>query len=311
MKALFLTRLYYPHTGGVEKHVCEVSKNLKLKGKSVKILTEKYNGNLKDKETIDGVEVIRFHYPKIKFLGLFSIWFYLLKNINLIREIDVVHAHDVSIWYLPFRFLFPKKPFYSTFHGWEGVYPIPLKNILIRRLSAFISWKNICVGNYIEKYYGIKANIITYGAEDTTLIYINVVEKRKINNKKIVYVGRLEADTGLLKFLKWLDENKDYKVEFCGDGSLKNLARKYGKVYGFIDPKYYLRKANICVPGGYLSALEALAAGCKLKLFWDNPLKRDYWKMSPFIKEDARKWMVNQTWDELTDQYLNLWGVSK
>ncbi|KKQ93581.1 MAG: hypothetical protein UT19_C0010G0025, partial [Candidatus Woesebacteria bacterium GW2011_GWB1_39_10b] len=30
MKVLFLTRLYWPHVGGVEKHVYEIGKRLKV-----------------------------------------------------------------------------------------------------------------------------------------------------------------------------------------------------------------------------------------------------------------------------------------
>lgn len=164
MKVLFLTKLYYPHIGGVEKHVYEVGKRLKLNGKSVTVLTEKYDTNLRNEEISEGIKIVRFSYPKVKFFGLLYIWFWLFRNRNLIQKSDIVHCHDIFIWYFPFRFLYPNKPVYTTFHGWEGIYPIPRKYIFLKKLAARLSRGNICVGHYIEKYYGIKADKVVYGA---------------------------------------------------------------------------------------------------------------------------------------------------
>lgn len=146
MKILFLSRHKWPHVGGVERHIFEISKRLKVKGKSVKTISE---------------EDIK--YPHIKFFGLLYIWIWLFKNRKIIKKADIVHCHDVFIWYLPFRFLYPNKPVYTTFHGWEGIYPIPYKNIMLKRLAAYLSWRTIAVGKYIEKYYGITADKIIYG----------------------------------------------------------------------------------------------------------------------------------------------------
>lgn len=146
MKILFLTRRAWPEIGGVEKHIREVSNRLTKKDHKVTIISEQ---NIK--------------YPHIKFLGLLFIWFWLLRHRKLIKNANIVHCHDVFIWYLPFRFLYLKKPVYTTFHGWEGIWPIPLKNILLKKLAAKLSWGTIAVGHYIEKYYGIKADKIIYG----------------------------------------------------------------------------------------------------------------------------------------------------
>lgn len=166
MKILFITRLFYPHIGGVEKHVYEVAKSLERKGNSVTVLTERYDKNLKDTEIIKGIKVVRFSYPHIKLLGLKLIWWQLLMNRKLIQDADVVHIHDVFIWYLPFRFLYPNKKVFTTFHGWEGIWPIPLKNIILKRVSAKLSNGTISVGKYIGKYYGIKSDKIIYGGQN-------------------------------------------------------------------------------------------------------------------------------------------------
>ena len=118
MKILFFSRLFYPHIGGVEKHVLEISRLLIKKGHKVCIITEKYENNLKSQEVIEGIDVYRIDIKnKSKKL---SVWSWLFKNVNLIKDADVVHCHDVFFWYLPFRFLFPFKKVYTTFHGYES-----------------------------------------------------------------------------------------------------------------------------------------------------------------------------------------------
>ncbi len=288
MRVLFLARYSWPHRGGVERHIYSLSSRLNLKGHKVKTIS---------------TEDIK--YPNIKILGLIYIWFWLFKNRKLILGVDIVHCHDVFVWYLPFRFLFLHKPVYTTFHGWEGKFPIPFKNIFLKRLACKLSWGSIAVGEYIEKWYGVKADYITYGGIETMK---RTNSKRKRNS--ILYVGRLEWDTGIKKLFKFLDTHKSYSVEFCGDGRLRETCEKYGTVHGFTDPHLYYKKSQICFAGGYLVALEALSSGCKLMVGWDNTLKKDYWKLSPFLDEDANSWARQQTWDKVAQLYLKLWKVN-
>ena len=310
MRILFLTRLFWPHLGGVEKHVEGLSLSLRKKKHRVTILTEKFDKNLKETEFVNGVKIVRFSYPKIKYLGILYIWFWFFKNRKLIEKSDIVHCHDVFIWYLPFRFLFPRKPVYITFHGWEGVYPIPWKSILLKRVAVILSKGNICVGRYLKKYFGIKSTSVTFGAVDTAL------SSKAVKDKSLtVYVGRLEKDTGLMVFLKRLKKIGEAKVVFCGDGSLRKECENYGEVLGFVDPRPYLAKASVCFPSGYLSALEAMVNKCEIELAWDNPLKKDYWTMTPFYKwiknkdrSSAYNWVIGETWEKLADSYLKLWS---
>ena len=309
MKIIFLTRLFYPHIGGVEKHILFISKKLIKKGHQITIITEKYKDNLPSREKIEGIKIIRFCYPKIKFLGLFTIWIKLLKYFPIFLKADIIHIHDVFIWYMPFRLALFFKPVYCTFHGWEGVYPIPFKNKLFRKIAAALSYKNICIGKFIPEYYKIKADKIIYGGVEKVLR-----QKFKKQKNLIVFLGRLEKDTGLLQFLHWLEENKGkYKVIFCGDGSFKKTAQKYGVVKGLVkNPSKYLEKAEFCCPGGYLAASESLNYSCKLLLFYHNPLKKDYWLLSPFFKmkdkpKQAQKWLQKNTWEKIAEIYLKLW----
>lgn len=121
---------------------------------------------------------------------------------------------------------------------------------------------------------------------------------------KIVFIGRLEEDTGVLQFLEWLVTNgPGLKVDFVGDGQLRSECEKYGKVHGFVDPQPFLKKAKICVPGGYLSYIEAKQAGCEIMSFSNNPLKKDYWN-------EIKKIRKFPTWDKIADEYINLYNDS-
>ncbi len=291
MKILFLTRRTWPYVGGVERHIKEVKMVLEEKGHSVKVISE------------DDIK-----YPRIKFFGLLFIWLWFFRNRKSIKKTNVIHIHDVFIWYLPFRFLFAPKRVYMTFHGWEEKWPIPLFNIFQKRIAAKLSNANIAIGEYVEKYYGIRTDKISYGG--TVLTGGSVIKKEET----ILYVGRLDENTGLLKFLAWLKKNPKYKVDFCGDGNLRSECEKYGTVHGFTDPVPFYKKAEVCVPGGYLAALEGLSYNCKLKLFWNNKIKEDYWKMSPFYKLKGRElsnWARKQTWEKLANEYLALYHSSK
>jgi len=304
MNILFLTRLYMPHIGGVEKHAMMLNNELLRRRNHVTVITQNYSNKLPKQEIDNGSTIIRISPPKVKYLGLLYIWYWLLKNSEYIKKADIVHCHDVFIWYLPFRFLYFRKPVFTTFHGWEGEWPVPLKNILFKRIAAKYSWGSISIGEYIEKYYHIKTNKVLYGgAVPKSRSY------QKVTNN-IVYVGRLEEDTGLPQFLDWLKKHKGYDVDFCGDGRLKDQCLMFGKVYGFVDPTHYYDKAKYLVPGGYLSALEGLRHDCVLKLYWNSALKQDYWKLSPFYKlkgVELIRWSRKQTWTKIADEYISLY----
>lgn len=279
MKMLFLTHYAWPHVGGVEKHIENIADEIQQKGYEVKIISEK-----------------DIRYPHIKFLGLIYIWFWLFKNRNLIKKVDIVHIHDVFIWYLPFKFLYPKKVVYTTFHGGQGKWPIPLKDKLLVKIAAKLSDGTICVGGFIPKYFGIKADYVIYGGVD------NIIKSKNQKEKLIIFLGRLEKETGVYEFIEKIKKYDNYRIKFVGDGSLRSICEKYGMVHGFCDPTPFLEKASICFAGGYLSALEALEYGCELWTDAKTPIKSDYWKTFPYKKGDKLP-----TWESVAKIYESLY----
>ena len=295
MKILFLSHYFYPHIGGVEKHTLEVAKELVKKGHKVTVVTERYDESLKDTETFEGIKIIRFDYPHIKIIGIKFIWLWFIKNYRLIKNADVVHCHDVFIWYLFSRLIFPNKKVFVTHHGWEGTYPVPWQNKLLKQIASKLCNGTISVGEYIQKYYGVKPNIVVYGGKPK-----NLNKMAKVKNS-IVFVGRLEPDTGVNKFIESLKQDKYNSVDFVGGGSLSDICSKHGKVHGFVDPTPFLQKSEYAVPAGYLSYIEAFSYGCKIITYADNSLKNDYWNEIKKIKNFP-------TWEGVTKEYLKLWG---
>lgn len=263
MKVLFISKHKYPHIGGVEKHVYQISKQLEKTGHFITTISEE---DIKQ--------------PQIKIIGLMYIWLWFLRNIHLIKEADVVHIHDVFIWILPFRFLFPRKKFYITFHGWEGKFPPTVWSIFNKRVANKLTNGSIAVGRYIEKWYGIKSNFIIHGAVDK----VNKIKFKKQKNT-IVWLGRQDKDTGYFEFKEWLETRKNLVVKYVSNDP---------------NPEKNLKSAEFCVPSGYLSYLEAKNYGCKIITFANNPLKEDYWS-------EVKKLKTISTWDYVASIYVKLW----
>ncbi len=267
MKILFLSKYPTAHIGGVERHVRAVGDRLQVKGYRVTTVSEE-----------------QIKPPHKKLIGLLHIWYWLFKNRKLIIDSDIVHIHDVFIWYLPFRVLFPKKKVYITFHGWEGKFPPTAWSIFNKRIANKLTNGSIAAGKYIEKWYGITASHIIYGGIDSRF---KISDLRKTKNT-IVWLGRQDEDTGINEFKEWLSKQKiNYKVIY---------------VTNVTNPEKYLKTAEYCVPSGYLSYLEAKSYGCKIITFANNPLKVDYWNEIKLLK-------ILPTWDDVADIYLKLWKL--
>jgi len=340
MKILFYSRLFYPHIGGVEKHVMEVSGVLVEKGHKVTVVTEKYQNGLKKHEIINGIHVYRISVGKDDWFKKFRIWNEVWKLRKLIGTVDIIHCHDVFFWYLPFRFLYPHKRVYITFHGYETVYPPSEKAKLVRKISELLSRGNICVGDYIKKWYGTKPTFVSYGGANQSKI-LDLKVKNSGGKIKIAFVGRLDADTGFIFYKQVLqllkDKNSNFLFEIYGDGPLKKEAEKVGEVHGFVaEVEQEIAKADIVFVSSYLTILESLALKKPVFATYSNPLKEDYLRMTPFAKfiiiekdpaklaekvhyylrhsgkeqeivEKAYKWAKGQTWAKVSDMYLRLW----
>jgi len=343
MKILMFTPYFYPHLGGVEIHVKKVSEELVRAGYEVSIMTIKHGITLKDFEILNGIKIHRF--SKIKLL---QTWYWIYNHRDLIINADLIHCHDFNsfvFWYFPFRFMFLFKPVFVTFHGYEGIIPIPKKILFLRKITEFLTNGNICIGDYIRKWYGTKANFISYGGVDLLPI------EKNTHFETALFIGRLEKDTGIMTYIdaiKILKKkyNINFKVGICGDGSLRKTIDESiktnelkVKLFGFVEnPTDYLMKCKFAFVSGYLAILEAMISKKLVFSVYDNELKKDILNCIP----DSRNTMIiasspedladkivyflnnpekekeiinngynfakNQTWKQVTAIYLKLWG---
>jgi glycosyltransferase involved in cell wall biosynthesis len=342
MNILFFTRRFYPQIGGVEKHVMEISTRLVSLGYRIIVITE-LSKDIKSfmKEEIDGIEIYRINVGKNDWFKKFRIWFHLFKFKKIIQDSDIIHCHDVFFWYLPFKLLFFNKPVYTTFHGYETHYPPAKKARLIRKISEKLSFGNICVGAYITKWYQTKSNYILYGGVSCPNKEIRL--SKYSQRLKISFIGRLELDTGVSRYILLLDEllkrERIFTFSAIGDGSLRRIAQKYGKVIGFVKyTTHIIQFSDLILTSSYLSILEAMVSKRLVIATYDNPLKEDYLRMTPYadwivIEKDPKKlaerviyymehpkekdamiekayqWAKLQTWDKVVDTYLQLWKL--
>jgi glycosyltransferase involved in cell wall biosynthesis len=158
MKILFLSRLYLPHVGGVEKHVQQISRILSARHE-IKIITEKHDPGLKDIEKIEGIEVHRMPQG-----GKKEIWKWMKKHKHLLDWADVIHVHDVYFWILPYRLRNWSKKTFITFHGYEGSEAPKIKQIIWHKIGEWLTRGNLCIGGFHQEWYKVKPTFTSYGA---------------------------------------------------------------------------------------------------------------------------------------------------
>jgi len=344
MNILFLTRRFYPHVGGVEKHIKNISRNLIERGVAVTVITEKENKTEKNYEIRNQTKIYRIPITFSKKMKKFQIWFWLLRNRQLIKIADIVHIHDVGFWFLPFKLLYPRKAVFITFHGYEKNCSFSLKAKIIRKINEKITKGNICIGKYLSKWYGIKTNFISYGAA-----------KIKNKNRKICYdacfIGRIERDAGILTYLEALKILKkdgiNLKIVICGSGDLNQKVKKFVKKNQLdvkftgvvINPDKYLLQSRFSFASQYLAIIEAAQAKKLIFATYATKMKKDYIGFHPlknsiiitnnpkilakkikyFLKNPNKKqklikssfdWAKRQTWNNLTNKYMALWNPS-
>ena len=312
MHILHLTETFSPRIGGVERHVLHLSQELVRQGHQVSVLARSHDPSLPVRERVGSIEVRRLSPARAAGAPVRPAWTLLLPHLDLLRGADLVHVHDHTPFfrtYFPFRFLLPRTPVFMTFHGHEGNFPPARRDVIARRCAARLVRGTLCVGHYVGKWYGTRSHAVTYGA----------VEARETEGPglppapgdqnaggpeargAIVFLGRLEPDTGILSFLQGLSlmprkAGARPGLVVCGEGSLEREVRDFAArkslnvdLRGIVpDPLHWVRQSRFVFASGYLSMLEGMI--CRRLVFgcYDNELKHDYWGMLP----NAREMMV-------------------
>jgi glycosyltransferase involved in cell wall biosynthesis len=346
-KILFIAPNYLPHIGGVEKHLENLCKELQKDGHEITILVQKFDNSYKDYEKNGNIETIRLNKSDNKILRRINLLKYMIINIKSILKYDVIHFHDYITFWLyglgayPILKLLGKKIF-ITFHGWEGDVPPRKSVVLKRKLIEKLTTANISIGHFISKWYGTKADIVSYGG------VIKVDNISQCQEDYILFVGRLAPDTGIFDYIKaWevVSKNTDMDFVICGDGFIKSDIEKYIKEHsierivfkGFVsDVENYIKNAKVIFTAGYLGILEAFSYKKNVIATYDNELKKDYLKMIPYhenmmwvvdnniqniikvfdeaIEDDTKKELAYQyslenNWKNVKKDYYKLWTI--
>lgn len=286
---LHICAQYLPSKGGVEEHLWQVNKLLLSDNYQVTVITAQNDSSLPLEEILDGVEVLRIsHSIKNKKLQIWQ-WFWQHKNIFNDKKIFI---HDVAWQILPLLPLLYKR-FCLVFHGWEGIYPVPKKNILQRRFFATMAKYVIHVGSFIEKFYGDHPDEVIYGGvesfdnQNLKTVASNLVQAvASKNNLQFVFVGRLEAVNEVNKYISFFKELRKshtlFSVTWVGDGSYRAECLKLGKVTGMIaNPAQYLVNADVVCAASYLSIFQAQLKEKIVTSFYSNELKKEYLQTFP------------------------------
>lgn len=358
MTILFLARRFYPQIGGVEKHVLEIGKRLVKQGHKVVVIAElekntnnpdyhSFSGSAKFVGKVEGIEIYRINPGSDNWFKKFRLWKGMWQLRSLVRDADVVHCHDVFFWYLPFRFLFPTKKVFTTFHGYEGNFIPTRKAVLMHKLAEKLSNGNICIGEFLKKWYGTKPTIVSFGAVNLGNDKIQNFKHKNPQKDTVIFLGRLEEDTGILEYLKALNilqkKHISLHLDVYGDGALRVESIKYSKVHklsvtfkGFIgNASDFIKDYEYIFCSGYLGMLEGMALQKPIFAVYNNEIKKDYLQMTPFAKYisvtsngalisnavsayknkknlevvRAYLWVKNETWEKMVNLYLRLWTI--
>lgn len=129
--------------------------------------------------------------------------------------------------------------------------------------------------------------------------------------RKAIFIGRDDPDTGLGEYRR-LAKSKRITVDIFT--RTPNASK-------------YLPEYDIAFVSGYLTILEALAAGVPVLAHYNNMIKKDYLLMAPFAEfidvfnnvnevrleynwgkiSKGKEWAKSQTWQKLADIYEKLW----
>ena len=92
MKILMILSYYYPYISGISEYAKRLSEKLVKRGHKVTVLTSKHDRNLKGKEKLGGVDIIRCHYVLKVSKGVVMPAF-IYKAIKLSKDHDIVNIH--------------------------------------------------------------------------------------------------------------------------------------------------------------------------------------------------------------------------
>jgi N-acetyllactosaminide 3-alpha-galactosyltransferase len=255
MKILMLVPYFYPHTGGTEKYVKDLSTALVLAGHEVTIISTNLPADKKApaEEMMGGVKVKRLPAVNL-FSYLPCTWHFDLK---LTEGYDIVHVHVPSFGFARAVAGKIKQPVVMTYHcditvseKYFGI-PVPqwfvtaveyLSNLYARRVVSKVdafynTTETYAKSSPVLKHFPIRSIPIGifHDKIDEMQQKLGLTPDKKKRNQ-ILFLGRLAGNKGcdyLIKAMpQILAKFPDTKLLICGEGEEKahivNLIKQFG-----------------------------------------------------------------------------------
>jgi len=232
---------YYPHIGGVEEHVRNISERL-AKNHDVVVYTTDPSNKLPKEEVISGIKVKRFKSWAPSEAYYFSGE---LKRhlVDAVDDVDIVHAHSYHAFPALYAAQTKRKNKLIFTPHYTGGGQTFLRNILhvpYRFLVKEIfekADKVICVSkhekNLLSKSFGVDPEFFVHIPNGIDLNEFRGLRKERKSHRIILSVARLEKYKGVHFLIKALQKLGDETcLEVVGKGPYKsnlvNLSRKLG-----------------------------------------------------------------------------------
>lgn len=255
MRIAMLVPFFYPHTGGTEKYVRDLSLELSKKGHEVTIISNNLPKKAKAKaeEMIDGVKVVRL--PAVELFPYLPVSFKF--NLDLVKDMDVVHTHGPAfsftrsiqkkfsrahvltyhcdtIMFDKFMGLHVPKWFRDAF---EFIMDIFIRRVIPRADMIISTTETYASSSPVLKDFPHKIVPIGYHFEnfDKKIKELGLSPEKKKKNQ-IIFLGRLAQNKGvdfLVKAMpKVLKALPNTQLLICGEGEEKQhlvrLIKKFG-----------------------------------------------------------------------------------
>ncbi|OGB90539.1 hypothetical protein A2625_03220 [candidate division WOR-1 bacterium RIFCSPHIGHO2_01_FULL_53_15] len=245
MKIVMLSPYFYPHTGGTEKYVRDLSAALIQQGHEVTVISNNLPKakNAPAHETLpEGIKVIRLDAIDMFSYLPVSTQF----NLGMLEGFDIIHVHVPAFSFLRSVAGRIKQPLVVTYHcdvtiseKYFGV-PVPKWAVPVFEESSNVYARSLLpkadvIYNTTETYAETSPVMkhiphrvipigIFYDKIDDVQKKINMTPDKK-NSKQILFLGRLAGNKGcdyLVRAMpRVLEKFPDTKLIICGDGEEK------------------------------------------------------------------------------------------
>lgn len=242
-KSILIVLYYYiPYVSGLTGYARDLAEHLVKKGHRVTVLTTRHDKTLPERETINGVKVLRVPVLFRVSKGVIAPTFW-MRVISMARKADVVNFHlplaDVGLSSLFIK----RNKIISTYHcdlnlgrGRVNAFVqklsfILMRIVLIRSQSIVVNSIDYFAHSYFNQYNRRAVQIFPplNDAQFKPVQYSNLLKKLSLDDQsyKIGFVGRIVAEKGLRYLLDSIRYLKDaigrFHILIAGD---------YGNVAG-------------------------------------------------------------------------------